>query len=92
MKKLLELRQQKATLTEQMRSLLTKAEAEKRSLSEDEAKQFDTRRQRLYHNDYPITGSPTPSPNYLHESLNNLTPEEYRMMNENAEISKSTWN
>ncbi|WP_153044898.1 IS3 family transposase [Xenorhabdus mauleonii] len=27
-----------------------------------------------------------------HESLNNLTPEEYRMMNENAEISKSTWN
>ncbi|CDG17344.1 putative major capsid protein (fragment) [Xenorhabdus doucetiae] len=41
MKKLLELRQQKATFTEQMRSLLTKAETEKRSLTEDEAKQFD---------------------------------------------------
>ncbi|EEI46694.1 MULTISPECIES: phage major capsid protein [Proteus] len=41
MKRLLELRQQKATLTEQMRSLLTKAETEKRSLSDDEAKSFD---------------------------------------------------
>ena len=41
MKKLLELRQQKATLTEQMRSLLTKAETEKRSLTDDEAKSFD---------------------------------------------------
>ncbi|NBM83449.1 phage major capsid protein [Proteus sp. G4404] len=41
MKRLLELRQQKATLTEQMRSLLTKAETEKRSLTEDEAKSFD---------------------------------------------------
>ncbi|PHM24123.1 phage major capsid protein [Xenorhabdus budapestensis] len=41
MKKLLELRQQKATFTEQMRSLLTKAEDEKRSLTADEAKQFD---------------------------------------------------
>ncbi|CDG18782.1 phage major capsid protein [Xenorhabdus doucetiae] len=41
MKKLLELRQQKADLTTQMRSLLTKAETEKRSLTEDEAKQFD---------------------------------------------------
>ncbi|PHM69318.1 phage major capsid protein [Xenorhabdus sp. KJ12.1] len=41
MKKLLELRQQKADLTQQMRSLLTKAEDEKRSLSTDEAKQFD---------------------------------------------------
>ncbi len=41
MKKLLELRQQKATLTEQMRSLLTQAETEKRSLTKDEAKQFD---------------------------------------------------
>lgn len=27
-----------------------------------------------------------------HESLNNLTPEEYRLMAENAEISKSAWN
>ncbi|CDH22558.1 phage major capsid protein [Xenorhabdus bovienii] len=41
MKKLLELRQQKATFTDQMRSLLTKAEDEKRSLTADEAKQFD---------------------------------------------------
>ncbi|MDC9603507.1 phage major capsid protein [Xenorhabdus griffiniae] len=41
MKKLLELRQQKADLTTQMRSLLTKAENEKRSLNADEAKQFD---------------------------------------------------
>ncbi|MDE9483693.1 phage major capsid protein, partial [Xenorhabdus bovienii] len=41
MKKLLELRQQKADLTHQMRSLLTQAEDEKRSLNADEAKQFD---------------------------------------------------
>ncbi|WP_038265486.1 phage major capsid protein, partial [Xenorhabdus cabanillasii] len=41
MKKLLELRQQKSDLTHQMRSLLTKAENEKRSLNTDEAKQFD---------------------------------------------------
>ncbi len=41
MKKRLELRQQKADLTHQMRSLLTKAEDEKRSLNADEAKQFD---------------------------------------------------
>ncbi|MDC9607295.1 phage major capsid protein [Xenorhabdus griffiniae] len=41
MKKLLELRQQKAALTEQMRTLLTKAETEKRSLTAEEAKQFD---------------------------------------------------
>ncbi|MBU9858501.1 integrase, partial [Rahnella aceris] len=27
-----------------------------------------------------------------HESLNNLTPEEYRLMAENTEISKSAWN
>lgn len=27
-----------------------------------------------------------------HESLNNLTPEEYRLMAENLEISKSAWN
>ncbi|EKN4199874.1 IS3 family transposase, partial [Yersinia ruckeri] len=27
-----------------------------------------------------------------HESLNNLTPEEYRLMAEKPEISKSTWN
>ncbi|BET95412.1 phage major capsid protein [Xenorhabdus sp. TCT-1] len=41
MKKLLELRQQKAALTKQMRTLLTKAETEKRSLTAEEAKQFD---------------------------------------------------
>jgi HK97 family phage major capsid protein len=41
MKKLLELRQQKSDLIHQMRSLLTKAEDEKRSLNPDEAKQFD---------------------------------------------------
>lgn len=41
MKKLLELRQKKTELTEQMRSLLTKAEEEKRSLNADETKQFD---------------------------------------------------
>ncbi|MDC9606833.1 hypothetical protein [Xenorhabdus griffiniae] len=41
MKKLFELRQQKADLTTQMRSLLTQAEDEKRSLNTDEAKQFD---------------------------------------------------
>ncbi|WP_445496730.1 phage major capsid protein [Photorhabdus sp. SF281] len=41
MKKLLELRQQKSDLTIQMRSLLTKAEDEKRSLTADEAKQFN---------------------------------------------------
>ncbi len=27
-----------------------------------------------------------------HESLNNLTPEEYRLMTEKPEISKSVWN
>ena len=41
MKRLLELRQQKATLATQMRSMLEKADSEKRSLSEEEAKQFD---------------------------------------------------
>ncbi|MDE1489123.1 phage major capsid protein, partial [Xenorhabdus bovienii] len=41
MKKLLELRQRKTDLTHQMRTRLTKAENEKRSLSAEEAKQFD---------------------------------------------------
>ncbi|WP_333854154.1 phage major capsid protein [Leclercia sp.] len=41
MKKLLELRQQKTSLKTQMRSLLDKAETEKRSLSDEEGKQFD---------------------------------------------------
>lgn len=41
MKKLIELRQKKAELATQMRSLLTKAEDEKRSLTTEEATQFD---------------------------------------------------
>ncbi|ELI7901832.1 phage major capsid protein [Yersinia enterocolitica] len=41
MKKLLELRQKKAELATQMRSLLSKAEDEKRSLTPEEATQFD---------------------------------------------------
>ncbi|AYD45320.1 MULTISPECIES: phage major capsid protein [Yersinia] len=41
MKKLLELRQKKAELATQMRSLLTKTEDEKRSLTPEEATQFD---------------------------------------------------
>lgn len=41
MKKLLELRQQKTTLKTQMRSLLEKAETEKRNLNDEEGKQFD---------------------------------------------------
>lgn len=41
MKKLLELRQQKAALKTQMRSLLDKADTEKRSLNEEEGKKFD---------------------------------------------------
>ncbi|TNH06317.1 phage major capsid protein [Testudinibacter sp. TR-2022] len=40
-KKLLELRQQKAKLAEDMRNLLTQAETENRNLSEAEAKTFD---------------------------------------------------
>ncbi len=41
MKKLIELRQQKAAVAEQMRTLLTHSEQEKRSLNDEEAKQFD---------------------------------------------------
>lgn len=41
MKKLLELRQQKAALKIQMRSMLDKADGEKRSLNEEEGKKFD---------------------------------------------------
>lgn len=44
MKRLLELRQQKTDLTAQMRSMLTLAETEKRTLTEDEAKNFDALR------------------------------------------------
>ena len=41
MKKLLELRKQKAALKTQMRSMLDKADSEKRSLNDEEGKQFD---------------------------------------------------
>lgn len=41
MKKLIELRQQKNALKNQMRSLLEKADSENRSLNDDEGKQFD---------------------------------------------------
>lgn len=47
MKKLLELRQQKAALKTQMRSMLDKADTEKRSLNEEEGKKFDELRARL---------------------------------------------
>ncbi|WP_458048056.1 phage major capsid protein [Klebsiella pneumoniae] len=46
MKKLLELRQQKAALKTEMRSMLDKADGEKRSLNDDEGKQFDELRAR----------------------------------------------
>lgn len=46
MKKLLELRQHKAALKGQMRSLLDKADSEKRSLNDEEGKQFDELRAR----------------------------------------------
>ncbi|HFW3776893.1 TPA: phage major capsid protein [Salmonella enterica subsp. enterica serovar Thompson] len=41
MKKLIELRRSKTTKSAEMRAILTKAETEKRSLSDDEIKQFD---------------------------------------------------
>lgn len=47
MKKLLELRQQKAALKTQMRSMLEKADSEKRSLNDEEGKQFDELRAQL---------------------------------------------
>lgn len=46
MKKLLELRQQKVALKTQMRSMLEKADSEKRSLNDEEGKQFDELRAR----------------------------------------------
>jgi HK97 family phage major capsid protein len=55
MKKLLELRQEKATLKTQMRSLLDKADGEKRSLNEEEGKQFDELRARAESLDIEIT-------------------------------------
>lgn len=47
MKKLFELRQQKTALKDQMRSLLTTADHEKRSLNDDEGKQFDELRAKV---------------------------------------------
>lgn len=47
MKKLIKLRQKKTELTEQMRSLLVKADEEKRSLNDDEAKNFDELRSQV---------------------------------------------
>jgi len=47
MKKLFELRQQKTALKDQMRSLLTTADGEKRSLNDDEGKQFDELRSKV---------------------------------------------
>lgn len=46
MKKLLELRQQKTELKTQMRTLLEKADSEKRSLTDEEGSQFDELRTR----------------------------------------------
>lgn len=47
MKKLFELRQQKTALKDQMRSLLTTADGEKRSLNDEEGKQFDELRAKV---------------------------------------------
>ncbi len=47
MKKLLELRQQKAALKTQMRSMLDKADTEKRSLNEEEGKSSTNSAHRL---------------------------------------------
>ncbi|MGR3808001.1 phage major capsid protein [Pasteurella testudinis] len=46
-KKLLELRQQKAKLAEDMRNMLTQADTENRSLSDEEAKTFDELRNQV---------------------------------------------
>lgn len=55
MKKLFELRQQKTTLKDQMRSLLTTADGEKRSLNDDEGKQFDELRGKVADLDIEIS-------------------------------------
>lgn len=55
MKKLLELRQQKAALKTQMRSMLDKADTEKRSLNDEEGKQFDELRAQADALDVEIT-------------------------------------
>ena len=55
MKKLLELRQEKTTLKTQMRTLLEKADSEKRSLTDEEGKQFDELRAKADSLDIEIT-------------------------------------
>lgn len=55
MKKLFELRQQKTNLKEQMRSMLTTADNEKRSLNDEEGKQFDELRGKVAELDIEIT-------------------------------------
>lgn len=55
MKKLFELRQQKTALKDQMRSLLTTADGEKRSLNDDEGRQFDELRAKVADLDVEIT-------------------------------------
>ncbi|CAM3201316.1 putative capsid protein of prophage CP-933C (major head protein) [Xenorhabdus nematophila ATCC 19061] len=82
MKKLLELRQQKADLTHQMRTRLTKAEDEKRSLTHEEAKQFDELRHyiltgetRSLSTDVPSDGGYTISPELNKQIMQQLTCE-----------------
>ena len=55
MKKLLELRQEKTTLKTHMRTLLEKADSEKRSLTDEEGKQFDELRAKADSLDIEIT-------------------------------------
>ncbi|WP_324029467.1 phage major capsid protein [Pantoea sp. JZ2] len=55
MKKLFELRQQKTALKDQMRSLLTTADGEKRSLNDEEGKQFDELRAKVADLDVEIS-------------------------------------
>lgn len=55
MKKLLELRQQKNEIKTQMRTQLEKADSEKRSLTDEEGKQFDELRTRAQSLDTDIS-------------------------------------
>lgn len=55
MKKLFELRQQKTTLKDEMRSLLNTADGEKRSLNDEEGKKFDELRGKVEALDIEIT-------------------------------------
>ncbi len=60
MKKLIELRQQKTALKNQMRSLLEKADSENRSLNDDEGKQFDELRAKADSLDTEISTQKSP--------------------------------